>query len=156
MAGSSRQSTSYEAPPQPHARCAWCHERGDHLKQITVTVWDHFVLHRQAHILTVHPAHEEKVRAFATHFRRYGRFFLVSTAAVLLAPFVTSFFFSEAAEDLLGGIFVALLGVTLIAFPFSANVTAEMMGLRSSVRLARVLGMICLLLGALITATALP
>ena len=156
MAGSSRQSTSYEAPPQPHARCAWCHERGGDLKQITVTVWDHFVLHQQEQILTVHPGHEEKVQTFAAHFRRYGRFFLVSIAAVLLAPLVTSFFFSEAAEDVLGGVFVALLGVILIAFPFCTNATAEMMGLRSSIRLARVLGMICLLLGAVIAATALP
>lgn len=133
-------------------RCAWCHERGGTLKQITVTVWDRFAFHQQEQTLAVHPAHEEQARAFAAHFRRYGRLFLGLLLGIPVAGVAASLLLQgRVAEDVLGPAVplavLGLLGLTLLLFPFCTGTTGGMMGLRTSRRVGRVLGALCILLG---------
>lgn len=97
------------------------------------------------------PAHEEEFRRFHARTARCGyRFFalfvLLMAAGFVLVPF---------ASDVTVGIFLAVLAVVMLVFPFATPQTVRLMGVRASVWLVRGIAAVVLAWAAYLLVRAL-
>lgn len=94
--------------------------------------------------VSVHPAHGEKTRRYFGRVRRGARAF---TGSILLGLAATAIFLLYFWLPGLCAV-LAYYGVILLLFPFSTKATLELLGVRNSVRLARVTGVSFIVGGA--------
>ena len=109
--------------------------------------------HRGSMTVQVLPEHESALRAHIDLGHRYGSRFLVAMIVLGLAAF--TFAMAPAIDRSLAptavpiaGVLIGLMGVLMIALPFTTPETSAFFGLRRSIRIARVLGAVMLVLGA--------
>ncbi len=142
-------------PRQLPPKCAWTGEWTDRAVPVEVAATDRFGRPAPPRTLHVSPEHEAELRAFAERARRYGRPFLLTMAGLTLAMVVvavlgTADVLSESATAALIGLLTALVGLTIIVMPFATPETVGGLGVRASVRLARVVGVATIGLGVVI------
>lgn len=128
------------------------------MKEIRLRIPQGARLRRDWLALTVHGRHEEKLRRFCARLRRdAGRFavamfglFLLSIACVVV---IEAGMASDATRALLDGLLAGGtllgLGLLLFAFPFATPTTVEGLGVRTSIRVVRVIALILSTLGGL-------
>lgn len=134
-------------------RCAWSGEQSDRLMEVVIPSVDRIGRHRGSTKLQVLPEHESALRAHIDLGRRYGSRFLigmialgVAAFAIAMAPAINASS-APTAVPLSGGL-IGLMGVLMVALPFTTPETSGFFGLRRSIRIARVLGVLMLILGA--------
>lgn len=89
------------------------------------------------------PEHESRLRRYHTEVDRFGGWFMA-----LLGIFVMALVLFTMLESSVGvGLSVVFLGLVMIRFPFATPQTVQMIGVRASIWLARVGGVIILGLG---------
>lgn len=134
-------------------RCAWTGRASDRLVEVQLPGVNRFG--RPTAPITVHvlPEHEDELRAHAERVRRYGTAFLVAIVVLSLLVAVTALL------PLLGdawrrpalvvtGIVLGLMGLLIIALPFSTPETTAFFGVRRSIQIARVSGAVLVVLAA--------
>jgi hypothetical protein len=120
-------------------RCAWSGEMGKKLKPL-----GDFGLTSKGEPVSLYalPEYENKVRAFVTYYKRFRPLFQGLIAVGIAAIFLAT----------LGGVlwlepFAWLFtGLVLLVFPFAHSPNFQGMSLRASTRLARVVGLGCVVL----------
>lgn len=98
------------------------------------------------------PEHEAELRAYNRRAARWGRPMLVAVlgltvALVALAVVGAALGLSEAETAGGAGALVVALGLVVVAFPFATPETSEALGVRASVRVARVAGVVTVATG---------
>jgi len=131
-------------------RCVWCHRSDEPLTTIRVERPAWLPSHVNEEEVVVHPDHEEPVRAFYAAVRRHGptafrlliRIALFGSLAAAGTAFVSPFLSLGVAVLMLVGI-----GATLLRYPFSTPETVQLFGIRRARRIARGVGLACILFG---------
>jgi hypothetical protein len=134
-------------------RCAWSGERSDRLIELAVPSVDRIGRHRGSTTVHVLPEHEAALRAHLDLGRRYGSRFLIGMVVLGLFAFGAAMApaFDRSLEPVaipVAGLLIGLMGLLIIALPFTTPETSAFFGLRRSIRIARVLGALTLILGA--------
>lgn len=126
-------------------RCIWSNEKGEHLKEITVTTLSPFATRTREETVFVSPEHEREFRRFNAYELRYGRLFvgIILAGTVLLAAFALG------GSSLGAGLTMIAIGVVTLLFPFATPQTVRIHGLRRSIQMSRRLGMLGVGLGVL-------
>jgi hypothetical protein len=137
-------------------RCAWTGERSDRLTSVVVDGIDRIGRPTGPVRLLVLPEHETALRDHVARARRFGLPFLVGVVVIGVLAFglaMTPMILPgwEPVATPLSGLLVILLGLLFVAFPFTTPETSAFFGLRASIRIARVLGLLLAALGAWIT-----
>ena len=132
--------------------CTWCGESEGTLKTITVETSNRLGTSTREETMTVHPEHEAELRAFAEQARRYGgRFLLLSLLFGLFIPisgvFAGIIWTSDALITGIVGLSIIVLGVVMYVYPFATPETVDMLGVKSSQRLVRILSIVTAALG---------
>lgn len=134
-------------------RCAWSGEQSDRLIEVPIPSVDRIGRHRGSTTVHVLPEHEAALRAHVDLGRRYGSRFLLAFIILGIAAFATAM--APAIDPSLAptvvpiaGVLIGLMGLLIIVLPFSTPETSAFFGLRRSIRIARVLGVLMLILGA--------
>jgi hypothetical protein len=120
-------------------RCAWSGETSKQLKPLSdlgLTVKG-----QEVHLYAL-PEFEPKVRAFASYYKKFRQLFNGLIAAGIAGIFLAMF----GGMGWLEPYAWALVGVVLLVFPFAHNPTFQGMTLRNSTRLARIVGIVCLVM----------
>jgi hypothetical protein len=135
------------------SRCAWSGERSDRLIELAVPSVDRIGRHRGSTAVHVLPEHEAALRAHLDLGRRYGSRFLIGMVVLGLAAFAAAMApaFDRSLEPVaipVAGMLIGLMGLLIIALPFTTPETSAYFGLRRSIRIARVLGALTVILGA--------
>jgi small neutral amino acid transporter SnatA (MarC family) len=140
-------------PTVAPGRCAWTGERSDRLVTVTVDAVDRIGRRRGPVELRVRPGHEAALRAHVARVHRFGAPFLVAVILIgalafgaAMAPIVDASWAAVAIP--LSGLLVAVLGLLFVAFPFTTPETSAFFGLRRSIVIARILGLLLAALGA--------
>lgn len=121
----------------------WTGRKSDSLIEVEVPGMNRFGGPAPSQKVWVEPEHEEELRRFVDLALRRGRFFLavmlggsvVMTAASVLIPV-----WPWALWGVTGGL--AAMGVTIVLCPFATPETVRTIGIRRSVALARVAGVV--------------
>lgn len=97
----------------------------------------------------VEPKHEAELRAYVAHARKWGRFCLVSVLLLsLICLGASTVVVVWPPAMLVIALATFLLGALVIAFPFATPETVAWLGIQRSVKLARVAGVLVLVLAA--------
>lgn len=145
--------------PASSRRCAWSGEASDRLIEVAIPSVDRIGRHRGSTTVHVLPEHESALRAHIDLGRRYGSRFLVAMIilgiaafAIAMAPVVDQSWAPTVVP--IAGVLIGIMGLLMVALPFTTPETSAFFGLRRSIRIARVLGALMLLLGAWIVVAA--
>jgi hypothetical protein len=140
-------------------QCAWTGVRTADAVPITIPGVDRFGRNVPPRTVRVLPEHADDLMSFADRVRRYGRLFLgaitvltigmVAAVILLMADVV-----AESTAARVVGVLVALLGMLGVSMPFTTPETIGAFGVRRSIVVARVLGVITIALGAMIALIA--
>jgi hypothetical protein len=117
--------------PAAARRCIWSNQRDADTREISLQPPGRYA----AETYWVCPAHEAELRAFHARLHRDKYRFLGGIALVVVAAIVAGLLDSER----LGGVAMVGLGLFMLAYPFATPQTVQMMGVRASLRLVRVL-----------------
>lgn len=121
-------------------RCMWTGRHSDEVREVRLETLDRWGFRTREETFTVLPEHEEELRRFVAYQRRYGRVFLaLVTLSVAAAFFVRS--------SLGIGLVMMGIGVMTYVFPFATPETVRMVGMRASIRTARYLSILPILIG---------
>lgn len=140
-------------------QCAWTGVRTADAVPITIPGVDRFGRTVQPRTVHVLPEYADDLRTFADRVRRYGRLFLGAIAVLTIGMvgaaglFMTDVFTESIAARAVG-VLIALLGLLMLGMPFTTPETISAFGVRRSIVVARVLGVITVALGAMIALTA--
>jgi hypothetical protein len=126
-------------------RCIWSNEKGEPLKEITVTTLSPFATRTRKETVFVSPEHESEFRQFNAHVLRYGRVLvgIIVAGTVLLVGFALS------GSSLGAGLTTIAMGIVTLLFPFATPETVQVHGLRRSIQMSRRLGMLGIGIGIL-------
>jgi hypothetical protein len=129
-------------------RCIFCHQTEGEMLELRVLepkIWEKG---SREVAVTVHPEHETETRRYYDQVHRFSRVFIFSILLGCAAPFVFLAF------GWLPGIAASLLylGIITWLFPLCTPTTVQMLGIRSSVRVARAFAALFILVGALLLA----
>jgi uncharacterized membrane protein YjjP (DUF1212 family) len=139
MAKKLEPSSSKAALPEVKPRCAWSGEFSKNLKPLSDLGL--VVKGQEVHLYAL-PEYEPKVRAFANYYKKFRQLFNGLIAAGIAGIFLAIF----GGMGWLEPYAWALVGVVLLVFPFAHNPTFQGITLRNSTRLARIVGIICLVM----------
>lgn len=98
----------------------------------------------------VHSEHEAPVRQYYRAVRQDGPFALRLLAGVSVVGAVLSFgtaFVLPVVSGIMGALLLMTIGAVILRFPFSTPETIQLFGLRRSLTITRISGIVCLLLG---------
>lgn len=137
--------------------CLWTNETSDRPVPVELDVPSRTGGAGSERTVYVLPEHEADLRAYVGRVARYGRTFFVAilaiTALLVAVPLVgDAAGWSDRSIAASVGLGVVALGALIVAFPFATPETVGAFGVRTSVRIARVLGGITVALGVWITA----
>ena len=117
-------------------QCVWTNTTSGDLKEVEVLVPDRFGRNPRPATFHVLPQHEDEFRDWAGHVVTRLRLFLVLVVAATVLTIL-----GGALLDLPGlGIGLAALGLVIIALPFATPETGAVLGLATSIRIARTAG----------------
>ena len=136
-------------------KCEWCNKQRDGLKEISILSTGLRAAKRREISFFVCPEHELKLRKFYDGVRRYVLLFL-GLIIISLICLVTPATCSD--NDWAGYLFIssfALIGLTLLLFPFCTPQTIAMMGVAKSIKIARIIGGIIFALGVIVLILAI-
>ncbi len=123
--------------------CRWCGSSDGELKTITVETPTRFATSTKEETMSVHPEHESELRAFNKEVQAHGkRFLTLSLFFGVVLPMIGLGglpFVSGAVVSSVIGLSTLALGVVLYLYPFATPETVEMLGVKKSVRLVRIL-----------------
>lgn len=131
-------------------RCAWTNEESDRVKEIVVDMPDRLAMHPKPTTFYVLPEYEQKLRRFIRHLERFSLKFLLSILILSMALPIAAVMRRYA----LLGVVVVLMGIDFIVFPFATPETVKLLGFGSSIVLVRAIGVIAIVIGVEIAATA--
>ena len=131
-------------------RCAWTNEESDRVKEIVVDMPDRLAMHPKPTTFYVLPEYEQRLRRFIRHLERFGLKFLLSILILSMALPIAAVMRRYA----LLGVVVVLMGIDFIVFPFATPETVKLLGFGSSIVLVRAIGVIAIVIGVEIAATA--
>ena len=128
-------------------RCLWTGERSDRAIEITVPAADRFGRPSEPKTFTVLPEHEADLRAFADLAQRTGRAFLLTIVGLTVSMVVVGVLgstgvISNAASSWGVGLGCMGMGLLMIALPFATPETTAAFGVRRSILIARVAGVV--------------
>lgn len=138
-------------------RCIWCNKKDNSLKEIVVTASNRFGSKPREKIFFVHPEHEITFRAFNQYSEKFNKLFLVLIGIALLAMILLQIVLVAVNQNLgiIGvGVAVIFLGILVIVFPFSTPETVMLFGLKSAIKLVRVVGLVAVGLGGWVVTLA--
>ena len=140
-------------------RCIWTGQRSDRAVPVTLDVPSRTAGAASPRTVHVLPEHEDDLRAYNASVTRWGRPMLVgllalTVALVGLAVAGAVLGVSEADTAVGAGALVGAMGLVIVAFPFATPETVGAVGIRASVRIARVLGLVAVALGVWIAVAA--
>lgn len=131
-------------------RCVWCHRSDEPLETIRVErpAWLPGSVNEEE--VVVHPDHEEPVRTFYDAMRRHGptafrqliRITVFGSLAAAAAAFVSAVLSLGVAVLML-----VWMGGVMLRYPFSTTETVQLFGIRRARRIARGVGIACILFG---------
>lgn len=101
---------------------------------------DRFGMALEEKTFVVHPEHADHLRSFIGYVNRYTKVFVLSLVIVAVTLMFGSVLVSPGWVPRLVGMGMALIGASLVVFPFSTPETAEWLGVRRSITVVRVLG----------------
>jgi hypothetical protein len=116
-------------------RCAWCNRAADNLKEVTLLVPDRLGMRPTPRPFYVLPEHEQALSRFVDRARRFGVTFVLSMTALSIATVMAA-----AMDHRFIGLFVGLMGLLLIIFPFATPQLVNAVGVRTSITFVRVAG----------------
>jgi hypothetical protein len=141
----------------PTQRCAWCNHPGDALRECSVRVWKPIAAKEETQTLHVHPEHEAAVRDYFARQRRSSGPVLYTVLGVTLLLAVFGNALGPLIERLpatIGtavtvsiGSLIVVLGGLLFVYPLPTDATLKALGIRRSVRVARIVGAVAAALG---------
>lgn len=139
--------------------CAWTLQESDRAIPVDVDSVDGLGRYRGPVRTYVLPEHEAALRQYAARARRAGRFFLGGVIALTLAIVGAAIagsmgVITEAGSLRATGILLASLGALLWALPFTTPQTAQAFGVAQSVRIARTLAAVTVVLGLILAVRA--
>jgi len=111
---------------------------------------DRFGMHPKPRTFYVLPEYEQKLRRFIRHLERFSLKFLLSILILSMALPIAAVMRRYA----LLGVVVVLMGIDFIVFPFATPETVKLLGFGSSIVLVRAIGVIAIVIGVGIAATA--
>lgn len=131
-------------------RCVWCGESAADLEPVEVDCLSRWGRRAGLRTFMVQPRYREAFVAHARFVVRYGPWHLPAVIAVLGAMVAGAHF-----ADIRGvGAGLGLLGLLFLALPCATPETVWMLGVRNSIRLVRVIGIVVVLVGLILVATA--
>ena len=125
-------------------RCAWCNQKSDQLKEVTLVTPNRLGLQPQPRTFQVLPQHEPDLRRFISRLERFGLVFAVSMLAISIGMVVAVALGRFALVPWL----VALTGALVIVFPFATPQTVSRFGFKTSITVVRFFGGALMVLGA--------
>lgn len=142
--------------PSGISYCAWCNGARGEMKQVHIRIPQGIRLQREWVELAVHEGHERPLRRFLARLRRDARRFLVLLIGVVILPMGLTAVahlvgIDESVrtqwQDVVTGIMSLGVGMIFLAFPFATPLTVEGLGVRTSVRLVRGIGVVASAVG---------
>ncbi|MEW6555782.1 MAG: hypothetical protein AB1349_00330 [Elusimicrobiota bacterium] len=127
-------------------RCIWTNRKSDNLKEIIVKVPNRIGLKPQERTFYILPEYESNFRRFAEYVTKYAILFLL----LVLGSIIAIIIFGTVGIQTAFNITVIFLGVLTILFPFATPETVAMCGVRISIWLARVCGLLAIGCGILL------
>jgi hypothetical protein len=118
----------------PEKRCVWSHRHDPGTRPITLRPGERYA----EETVWVCPAHEEQFRRFYAYAARYGSTFIALIGLIVLAGFGLVLFESSVGLGLL----LMGIGAVMLVFPFATPQTVQMLGVRTSVWLVRLGGLL--------------
>src|SRR5216684_1673800 len=130
-------------------RYAWTNQEADNLREVVLVVPDRVGTHPQPRTFYVLPEYEQELRHFTQRVQRFGLAFVICMVVLtmLVIPIATVMRWYAFL-----GVIVALIGVIFIAFPFATPETVKAIGIKNSIRLARTLGLVIVVVGVYLVA----
>lgn len=133
-------------------RCIWTNRKSDRVKEITIKITDRFGRKPYQKKVWVLPEYEKDLRDFNEYAVKYSYLFLWLVLGLPFIPvFLSMFLFLEIITGTViltvVGITTILIGLALIKFPFTTPETVNMIGLKSSIKTAKIIGAGVIILG---------
>lgn len=124
-------------------RCIWSNSLDDPVRDVEIEMLNRWGTRVERKVVSVCPAHEAEVREYAALGTEWGRLFLplvlILTVAMVVGAHGNSLLL--AAAPLIG------MGILALILPFCTPETVQMVGIQTSIRLARLSGLILIALG---------
>ncbi len=139
MTANSTTNVAEARPESVEKRCIWSHKRDPGTRPIALKLGERYL----EETYWVCPAHEAEFRRFYNQAARHGNLFLGLIGLIVIAGFGLVLFESAIGLALL----LLSIGVVMLALPFATPQTVQMLGVRTSVWLVRVGGVVMLGLG---------
>ena len=118
-------------------RCIWSNRKDPGTREITLTPVNRL---SRPETVWVCPAHEPQFRAFHAYAERYGGWFLALFGLLVSGAFLSIPL--GISEEIVAGVIAFCFGALMVVFPFATPQTVQMLGVRTSVLLVRVGGVV--------------
>lgn len=134
-------------------RCIWTNRQSERVKEVKLLTMDRLGRNPREKSFYVLPGYEQKLIGFNDFLIRYKHIFLrlvfgLPVIPIVLVPFAISGFISGPIMVFIGGGVTMLIGCTILFFPLATPETVGMFGLKKSIQIVRILGVVVVLLGA--------
>ena len=126
-------------------RCVWCHKTGGTIESLRVRVPNVPLFsdaEREIDVL-VQTEHRDEARRYYDRVYKNNRVFLLSMVLGVVALII----FAALGWEPGSAAVIVYFGIIFIVFPFTTGTTVELMGIRNSVWLARVTGVVFVVAG---------
>ncbi|RMH85686.1 MAG: hypothetical protein D6681_16105 [Calditrichaeota bacterium] len=123
-------------------RCVWCNGTEGQLIEVEAVVRNEVGLNPRPRQFTVHPGCHQEFREFADYALKYTPVVIVAFIGLTLLMMVGAFWQPKIIPGLL-----FLMAVVIWKFPFATPQTVEAVGLKTSIFLARLGGVLVLITG---------
>ncbi len=132
--------------------CLWTGTRNERAVAIVLPSTDRFGAPNGTQTVHVLPEHIDELREFAVLTQRYARSFLIWILglSLLLIPLAILAGMGAVSESLLllcVGVITIATGALVYALPFATPETVGMFGVRRSIRILRILGVVLIVIG---------
>ena len=118
-------------------RCIWSKRNDPGTRDVTLQSPDRFP---RPETVRVCPAHEAQVRAFHAYSARYGGWLLALFGLLVFGAFMSIPL--GISERIVAGVVPLCFGVLMVVFPFATPQTVQMLGMRTSVLVVRIGGLV--------------
>ena len=130
-------------------KCEWCGKQSNELKEISVLSAGLPAVKQREIFYFVCPEHEQKLRGFYDRVRRYALLFLGLITLSLIGLITPTICSDNYWAGYLFIISFASIGLVIYIFPFCSPTTFEFMSVKTSIKLARIIGGVIFALGTI-------
>ena len=117
--------------------CIWSKRNDPGTREIALEPRDRFT---RPETVRVCPAHEAQVRAYHAYSEQYGGWFLALFGLLVFGAFMSIPL--GISERIVAGVVPLCFGVLMVVFPFATPQTVHVLGMRTSVLVVRVGGLV--------------